>query len=106
MHVKLAIKIAALLGVSFVLVTIGSAQQNALTALGVEEANAKQQMVWVVSSGRVPIGLAAKAFKTLDAAARAKIVQGVIAWAKTYTESAAFKADYAKQRESDKPKAQ
>jgi len=80
-----------------------TAQQNALITLGVSEANAKQQTVSSLVDGRVPVSQAARAFRALDSAVRAEIVQSVLAWAKAYTESAVFRADYAKQRDADKP---
>ena len=80
------------------------AMQGALTALGVNEADIKPRVVWALTYGNVPISLAAKAFKTADSAVRPKLVQGALAWAKAYTESATFKAEYDRQRESGKPK--
>ncbi len=77
--------------------------QGALGSLGVKEDEAKRQTVWSVTSGRVPISLAAKAFKAADSSARTSLVQGALAWIKAYTESPAFKADYEKQRMADKP---
>ena len=78
--------------------------QGALTALGVNEADIKPRAVWILTYGNVAISLAAKAFKAADSAVRPKLVQGALAWAKADTESATFKADYDRQRESAKPK--
>src|SRR5512135_2791374 len=77
--------------------------QGALGPLGVKEEDAKRQMVWALTSSRVPVGLAAKAFRAAESSLRVKLVQGALAWIKAYTESPTFKADYDKQREADKP---
>jgi hypothetical protein len=80
------------------------AMQGALTALGVNEADMKSRIVSTLTYGNVPVSLAARGFKAAESAMRPKLVQGALAWAKAYTESAAFKADYDKQREAGKPK--
>ena len=46
---------------------------------------------------------AAKSFKAAAPSVRASMVTAAFAWAKAYTESAAFKADYDKQRAADTP---
>jgi hypothetical protein len=92
--------------IALALVTISmivAAQQDVLTSLGVKVSTAQEQMIWSLSDGHVPIGLAAAAFRSMDGAARARAVQGIMAWAKAYTESASFKTAYSKQRERDKP---
>jgi hypothetical protein len=84
---------------------VAVAQQSALTTLGLQESEAKREVVSSLSEGRVPVYEAAKAFKSLQASLKAKAVVGVLAWAKAYTTSPAFLADYEKQRESAKPAA-
>ncbi len=87
------------------LVAAGAVAQGVMSSLGVKEDEAKRYMVGSVTYGRVPVSLAAKAFKAADSAMRVKLVQGALAWIKTYTETPAFKADYDKQREAAKPAA-
>ncbi len=86
-----------------ILAVAGVFAQGVMSSLGVKEDEAKRQAVWALTSSRIPIGLAAKAFKAAESSARAKLVQGALVWIEAYTESAAFKADYEKQREADKP---
>ncbi len=80
------------------------AVQNALTALGVNETEIKPRVVSVLTSGTVPVSLAARAFKAAAPAVRPKLIQAALVWAKGYTESADFKADYERRRESEKPR--
>lgn len=77
--------------------------QGGLAALGVNEASAKREVVDALGSGYVNVYAAAKAFKAAAPSARASMVTAAFAWAKAYTESAAFKADYDKQRQADAP---
>jgi flagellar biosynthesis GTPase FlhF len=77
--------------------------QGAMNSLGVNEEEAKRQMVSSLNYNRVPSHLAARAFKAADAALRPKLVLGALAWIRSYTESPAFKTDYDKQRESARP---
>jgi hypothetical protein len=105
MKLNTSVKIALVTLVLSGLLTLALAQQNALTTLGVQESGMKGQVVGSLTEGRVPIYEAAKAFKKLDAAMRAKMVQGALSWAKAYVESPAFRADYGKQREAGKPTA-
>lgn len=96
-------RVIAIIGMLLILVMADAVAQSVLSSLGVKEDEAQRQALWAVTSNRVPVQMAAKAFKAADSALRAKLVQGAMAWFKAYTESAAFKADYDKQRESDKP---
>lgn len=82
---------------------VGAWAQGALAALGVNETTARRDIVGALSSGYVNVYTAAKAFKAASPATRATLVKAAMAWAKTYTESATFMADYDKQREADKP---
>jgi hypothetical protein len=78
--------------------------QGGLAALGVQEAQAKGNIVYAIVHGRVDVSPARKALKAAAPAARAGLVKTAMAWARTYTESAAFKADYDSQRAKDAPK--
>jgi hypothetical protein len=89
--------------VLFVFAAANALAQSVMSSLGVKEEEAKRQTAWALSNNRVPTQLAASAFKAADAALRPKLVQGALAWIRTYTESPAFKADYDKQRESARP---
>jgi hypothetical protein len=84
-------------------VWVGAQTQGALTAIGVNEATAKRDIVGSLTSGYVNIYTAARAFKTAPPATRAGFVKSAMAWARAYTGSAAFKAEYDAQREADKP---
>jgi hypothetical protein len=77
--------------------------QNALADLGVAEATARREIVRTLTGGYVNVYQATKAFKAASPAVRVTLVKGAIAWAKAYTESTAFKADYEKQRVADVP---
>lgn len=77
--------------------------QGVMGSLGVKEEEAKRMMISSLNYNRVPTHLAAKVFKSADASLRAKLVQSALSWVKAYTETAAFKADYNKQRESERP---
>jgi hypothetical protein len=85
------------------IVAVLAAQQSILTTLGIKDSTAQEQMIWSLSDGRVPVGLAARAFRSMDGAARARAAQGIMGWAKAYTETAPFKVAYAKQRDRDRP---
>lgn len=96
-------RIAIILSLLSIPAIVSVFAQGALGHLGVKEEDAKRQAIWALTSSRVPVGLAAKAFRAAESTLRVKLVQGALAWIKAYTESAAFKADYDKQREADKP---
>ena len=78
--------------------------QGALGALGVSDTAARSGIVNAIARGNVPVYTAAKAFKAAPPATRATLVKTAMSWAKSYSESAAFKADYDRQREADAPK--
>jgi hypothetical protein len=77
--------------------------QSALADLGLSEATTKADVNSWLSSGYLNVSGAAKSFKAAAPAARVVLVKGLMAWAKAYTESAAFKADYDKRRQADTP---
>lgn len=91
---------AALLAVSAVLVA-----QDLLAVAGVTDAAARREVVSSFTNGYVPVYLAAKAFKAAPVATRVTIARNLTAWARTYTASAAFKAEYEKARQADLPTA-
>jgi hypothetical protein len=74
-------------------------------ALGVDDVQAKQELVSALNSGNVPVGLVKAKFKAALPAERAQLVEGVLGWAKAYTESPAFAAAYAQARDHSKPAA-
>src|SRR5512140_1070077 len=78
--------------------------QTALASLGIKEADAREQAVRALN-GRVPVGLAAAAFRAANGATRGALVQGILAWVKAYAQSPAFKAEYDRQREQNRPPA-
>ena len=99
--------LAKRLGVGLVLglMAAGVAAQGTLAELGVPEATAKQQIVGSLADGYVPWHLGAKAFKAAGTAARVSMVKAAWAWAKAYSDTPAFKADYDKRRAQDAPAA-
>jgi hypothetical protein len=88
----------AAVGVAGVLVA-----QSALGSLGVNDATGKQIVDGWLDSGYINASPAAKAFKSAAATSRATLVTNAIAWARTYTESPAFKAAYERERVSNRP---
>ncbi len=77
--------------------------QGALAGLGLDEARTQKDVLYAVADGRPNYYPAVKAFKAATPAVRVTLVKGLLAWTKTYTESAAFKAAYDRQRQSDVP---
>ena len=94
---------AALAGA--VLMTGGLVAADVLTQLGLTPAAAKEALMAGVGSGWVDHSLAASAFRNAPEALRVELVEGAIAWAKSYTASPDFLAAYAKLRETRKPSA-
>jgi hypothetical protein len=77
--------------------------QSALGSLGVTDATGRQIVDGWLANGYINASPAAKAFKSADPASRAALVKNAINWARTYTGSPAFKAEYARQREANRP---
>jgi hypothetical protein len=77
--------------------------QNALAGLGIGDAAGKQIVDGWLASGYLNLSPAAKAFKAAAPGSRAALVKNAVAWAKTYTESPAFKATYEKERQASRP---
>jgi hypothetical protein len=78
--------------------------QNGLSGLGVNEVEARREIVYALEQGRVNVYPARAAFKAAAPSARAALVTAAMTWAKAYTESPAFRADYEKQRAQAAPK--
>jgi len=77
--------------------------QSALANLGVNEATAARVVEDWLDSGYLNVSAVAKSFKAAVPTGRVTLVKGALGWAKTYTESAAFKAEYEKRRQADTP---
>jgi hypothetical protein len=77
--------------------------QSTLAEFGITENQVKQQIVNSLANGSIYVYPDRKLVNAATPAARAAFVKNALSWVKTYTESAAFKADYAKQREAARP---
>ena len=77
--------------------------QDVPAKLGLTLAEAKTSIVEALGSGSVFNEPAFKAFKAMAPEARATIVRAGLSWIKGYVETAEFKAEYRKLRESHKP---
>lgn len=80
--------------------------QNPLTQLGLDEPRARSHATALVLGQTQPSwmdGTAKQMFKAMPASARATVTTALWAWAKNYLNSAAFRAEYAKEREAMKP---
>lgn len=102
-------RLRSLRGVGVYLVAVGGCAatllaQAGLSGLGVNEAEAKRDIVYALEHGRVNVYPARAAFKAAAPGARAALVTTAMTWAKAYTESAAFMADYEKQRAAATPR--
>ena len=81
------------------------AASDALDQLGISVEIARQQVHAGIERGSVDYSVAAPAFKAASDSVRANLAQAAIAWAKSYTASPAFKAEYAAMRDARKPPA-
>jgi len=77
--------------------------QSSLADFGLKENELKQRIVNSLANGNIPVYPEKKLFKAASPAAQAAFVKNTLGWVKAYSESAAFKADYDKQRASAKP---
>ena len=77
--------------------------QSSLADFGLKENEFKQRIVSSLANGTIPVYPDKKLFKAASPAVQAAFVKNALGWVKAYSESAAFKADYDKQRESAKP---
>jgi hypothetical protein len=78
---------------------------DALTELGIREADAKGRVVEALNSGYVSYQPAGKALKSASPAVRETLITGALAWARSYTETPEFRDAYAKLRERQRPAA-
>jgi hypothetical protein len=86
------------------LVSIGIATAaDIFSQLGTTEASVRESLMAALRSGSISTGMAGKPYHALPAAAQAKLAEASVAWAKTYTASAAFKKEYAGQRSAARP---
>lgn len=100
-----AIRHWALALVAAAALTAAASAADVLTQLGLTPASAKELLMSGVGSGWLNYGAAAQAFKKATPALRVELVQGSLAWAKSFTATPDFKASYAKLRETRKPEA-
>jgi hypothetical protein len=77
--------------------------QGALASLGVSEATGKAIVDGWLDSGFINASPAAKTLKPALPASRATMVRNAVAWARAYTESPAFKAEYERRRQGARP---
>ena len=81
------------------------AASDALNQLGVSVEIAREQLHAGIVRGHVDYSVAAPAFKVAPDSVRANLALAAIAWAKSYTASPAFRAEYAAMRDARKPPA-
>jgi len=93
---------ATLAAIACITSTLGA--QAVLSRLGVSQQDADDRFVEALQGGASP-SVAARAFLALPASARAATVTEVVALARTYYTSAAFKKAWAEAREANKPDA-
>lgn len=103
MHSLKSHRIIAVLALFAVAVVVSVYAQNAFSTMGVSEQEAKRSSLDGLVHNYLPFSLGAKTFKASAPAVRAQLVQGALTWFKAYTETAMFKSEYAKLRESAKP---
>jgi flagellar biosynthesis GTPase FlhF len=77
--------------------------QGTLGGLGVSESTGKEIVNGWLEGGYLNLTPAAKSFRAATPAGRVTLTRNAIAWAKAYTESAAFKTYYDKRRKEDTP---
>ena len=94
--------LASALGLSAAVGAIQSVS-DVLAKLGLTPTAAKEGALDTLLSGSAYHDAAFKAFKALPPSGRAAVVRAGLAWIKTHTQSAEFKAAYAKAREEEKP---
>jgi hypothetical protein len=79
--------------------------QDSMADFGLKVNELETGIVESLVKGYVPVYPDKKLFKSAPPSAQAAFVRNTLSWFKTYTETDAFKTDYAKQRESAKPSA-
>jgi hypothetical protein len=92
-------------GISVFVAAAMLAAQAGLIGFGVKDSEVKAGLANAVLSGHIPVYPSTKLYNAATPAARVAFVKAFMATAKAYSETAAFKADYAKRREGAKPKA-
>lgn len=95
----------AIVAALFLAMSGAMAASDALNQLGISVEIARQQVHAAIERGHVDYSVAAPAFKVAPDSVRANLAQAAIAWAKRYTASPAFKAEYAAMRDARKPPA-
>jgi hypothetical protein len=90
------------IGVLTVAVAMVAAQAG-LIGFGVKEGEVKVRLAEAILGGNVPAYPNAKLYNAATPAARVAFVKAFLATAKAYSETASFKADYARHREGGKP---
>ena len=82
---------------------VGVRSADIFAQLGIPMASAEGAAVTIISNGIHNPRLPSASFKLLPPAARADLATAGVAWLKTYTRSAAFKARYDNLRETHRP---
>jgi hypothetical protein len=77
--------------------------QSSMADFGMKETEIKSRLVNSLTYGHVSPWPDRKLFKAAAPSVQATFVKNTLSWVKAYTETDAFKADYAKQREAAKP---
>ncbi|MEI7639100.1 MAG: hypothetical protein WCJ37_17450 [Syntrophus sp. (in: bacteria)] len=77
--------------------------QTSMADFGLDENVLKSRIVNSLTYGSVPAYPNKKLFREASPSAQAGFIKNTLSWVKTYTESATFKSDYEKQRQSAKP---
>ncbi len=77
--------------------------QDSMAAFGLKVDELEKYMVESLANGYIPAYPDKKVFKAASPAVRAAFVRNTLNWFKSYTETDAFKKDYAQQRASAKP---
>jgi hypothetical protein len=99
-------KSTCLIGTSAILLASAVILAQALPGqLGLGLTDAQNYFLDAIAQGGVSYGSAGKAFVALSTAARVTVVREGLAWARAYSDSAAFKTAYDKRRDQQKPEA-
>jgi hypothetical protein len=79
------------------------AAQSGMIGFGIRDGEVKGHLAEAILDGHLPVYPNAKLYYSATPAARVAFVRAFLATAKAATETAVFKADYAKRREGTKP---
>ena len=91
---------------SWTVIAVGTAivaAQSSLADFGINENQLKSRLAHALVDGYIPMYPNAKQYHAATPAVRVAFVKNALGWMKTYTESAAFQADYSKLRAAEKP---